>query len=111
MRSYLKKIGYNPDKIQIIPFSGFCGDNTQKHSMNKSLFKGNTLIGSVPDRCVDIVILRTGQVVRVASAMIISECKTVEMHNEALTQAVLGDNIRFNLKGVSVKDIKRGFVC
>ncbi|KAA6354353.1 MAG: hypothetical protein EZS28_050120, partial [Streblomastix strix] len=42
---------------------------------------------------------------------IISECKTVEMHNEALTQAVLGDNIRFNLKGVSVKDIKRGFVC
>ncbi|KAA6357952.1 MAG: putative translation elongation factor 1-alpha [Streblomastix strix] len=33
------------------------------------------------------------------------------MHNEALTQAVLGDNIRFNLKGVSVKDIKRGFVC
>ncbi|KAA6358180.1 MAG: hypothetical protein EZS28_046292, partial [Streblomastix strix] len=38
-------------------------------------------------------------------------CKTVEMHNEALTQAVLGENVGFNLKGEPVKHIKSGFVC
>ncbi|KAA6375361.1 MAG: putative Elongation factor 1-alpha, partial [Streblomastix strix] len=43
--------------------------------------------------------------------MIISECKAVQMHNEALTQAVQGDNVRFNLKGEPMKDIKSGFVC
>jgi translation elongation factor EF-1alpha len=43
--------------------------------------------------------------------MIISECKTVDIHNEALTQAVLGDKVGFNLKGEPVKDIKSGFVC
>ncbi|KAA6318038.1 MAG: putative Elongation factor 1-alpha, partial [Streblomastix strix] len=43
MRSYLKKIGYNPDKIQMIPISGFCGDNMLEHSPNMPWFKGNTL--------------------------------------------------------------------
>ncbi|KAA6390717.1 MAG: putative eukaryotic translation elongation factor 1 alpha 2 [Streblomastix strix] len=52
-----------------------------------------------------------GLIIIVTPAMIISECKTVEIHNEALTQAVLGDNVGFNLKGEPVKDIKRGFVC
>ncbi|KAA6389229.1 MAG: hypothetical protein EZS28_015244 [Streblomastix strix] len=42
-------------------------------------------------------------------AMIISECTTVEIHNEVLTQAVLGDNVGFDLKGEPVKDIKSGF--
>merc|ERR1712054_418263 len=35
----------------------------------------------------------------------------VEMHHEALEQAVPGDNVGFNVKNVSVKDIKRGFVA
>ncbi|KAA6364984.1 MAG: putative Elongation factor 1-alpha 1 [Streblomastix strix] len=39
--------------------------------------------------------------------MITTECKSVEMHNQTLTQ----DNVGFNLKGEPVKDIKRGFVC
>ncbi|KAA6379225.1 MAG: putative Elongation factor 1-alpha 2 [Streblomastix strix] len=33
------------------------------------------------------------------------------MHRGVFTQAVPGDNVGFNLKGVSVKNIKRGFVC
>ncbi|KAA6319529.1 MAG: putative eukaryotic translation elongation factor 1 alpha 2, partial [Streblomastix strix] len=66
-------------------------------------------IGTVRDGCVDIVILRPGQVVRVASAMIWIECKSVEMHHEALTQAFPGDNTVFNLKIISVKDMKRVF--
>ncbi|KAA6357097.1 MAG: putative translation elongation factor-1 alpha [Streblomastix strix] len=67
-------------------------------------------IGTVPVECVIIVILRTGQVVTVTPAMITTECKSVEMHHEALTQAVPGDNAGLHLKGTSVKDIKREFV-
>ena len=33
------------------------------------------------------------------------------MHHEAMTEAVPGDNVGFNVKGLSVKDIKRGNVA
>jgi elongation factor 1-alpha len=33
------------------------------------------------------------------------------MHHEALEQALPGDNVGFNVKGLSVKELKRGFVC
>jgi len=33
------------------------------------------------------------------------------MHHEALTEALPGDNVGFNVKNISVKDIKRGYVC
>jgi elongation factor 1-alpha len=33
------------------------------------------------------------------------------MHHEALQEAVPGDNVGFNVKGLSVKDIRRGNVC
>merc|ERR1712240_422834 len=32
------------------------------------------------------------------------------MHHESLTEAVPGDNVGFNVRNVSVKDIKRGYV-
>merc|ERR1712088_295452 len=35
----------------------------------------------------------------------------VEMHHETLDQGVPGDNVGFNVKNVSVKDIRRGNVC
>jgi len=37
--------------------------------------------------------------------------KSVEMHHESLPEAVPGDNVGFNVKGLSVKDIKRGNVA
>merc|ERR1711898_81255 len=40
-----------------------------------------------------------------------SEVKSVEMHHESLAEAVPGDNVGFNIKGLSVKDIKRGYVA
>jgi len=40
-----------------------------------------------------------------------TECKSVEMHHEKLTEAIPGDNVGFNVKSVSVKDIKRGNVA
>jgi sulfate adenylyltransferase subunit 1 (EFTu-like GTPase family) len=39
-----------------------------------------------------------------------TEVKSVEMHHESLEAANPGDNVGFNVKNVSVKDIRRGFV-
>jgi len=33
------------------------------------------------------------------------------MHHESLPEALPGDNVGFNVKNISVKDIKRGFVA
>ena len=38
------------------------------------------------------------------------QVKSVEMHHESLPEATPGDNVGFNIKNVSVKDIKRGYV-
>merc|ERR1711981_1116615 len=40
-----------------------------------------------------------------------TECKSVEMHHEQLPQAVPGDNVGFNVKGLSIKQINRGNVA
>jgi len=40
-----------------------------------------------------------------------TEVKSVEMHHEALLEAIPGDNVGFNVKGLSIKDIKRGMVA
>merc|ERR1712087_1085447 len=37
--------------------------------------------------------------------------KSVEMHHEKVEEATPGDNVGFNVKNLSVKDIKRGYVC
>ena len=50
-------------------------------------------------------------VVTFAPPMLTTEVKSVEMHHEALPEAVPGDNVGFNVKNVSVKDIKRGHVA
>ncbi|GAU15958.1 hypothetical protein TSUD_41810 [Trifolium subterraneum] len=75
--SYLKKVGYNPDKIPFVPISGFEGDNMIERSTNLDWYK----------------------------------VKSVEMHHEALQEALPGDNVGFNVKNVAVKDLKRGYVA
>merc|ERR1719337_698032 len=42
---------------------------------------------------------------------ITTECKSVEMHHEKVEQASPGDNVGFNVKNLSVTDIKRGYVA
>jgi len=44
LSDYLKKVGYNPDKIPFIPISGWFGDNMIEKSANLKWFKGPTLI-------------------------------------------------------------------
>jgi len=46
-----------------------------------------------------------------APSNVTTEVKSVEMHHESMAEAIPGDNVGFNIKNVSVKDIKRGNVC
>merc|ERR1712070_791892 len=138
---YLKKVGYNPDKINFVPISGFQGDNMIERSTNMDWYKGPTLlealdqcsppvrpsdkplrlplqdvykiggIGTVPVGRVETGVIKPGMNVTFAPNNLTTEVKSVEMHHEALEQAVPGDNVGFNVKNVSVKDIKRGYVA
>jgi len=139
--NFLKKIGYNPEKIPFVPISGWLGDNMLEKSTNLSWYKGPTLlealdsveppkrpsdkplrlplqdvykiggIGTVPVGRVETGILKPGMAVTFAPAGVTTEVKSVEMHHEALTEAKPGDNVGFNCKNISVKDVRRGFVC
>merc|ERR1712087_302013 len=68
-------------------------------------------IGTVPVGRVETGILKPGMVVTFAPNQLSTEVKSVEMHHESLPEAVPGDNVGFNIKNVSVKDIKRGYVA
>ena len=60
---------------------------------------------------VETGIIKPGMVVNFAPPNITTEVKSVEMHHESLPEALPGDNVGFNIKNVSVKEIKRGNVC
>jgi elongation factor 1-alpha len=139
--NFLKKIGYNPEKIPFVPISGWNGDNMLEKSDNMPWYKGFTLlealdsvqepkrpsdkplrlplqdvykiggIGTVPVGRVETGILKPGQVVTFAPSAISTEVKSIEMHHESLPQATPGDNVGFNVKNVAVKDLRRGFVA
>ena len=138
---YLKKVGYNPEKIPFIPISGWLGDNMVESSPNLPWYNGPTLLGALdqiipPKRHVDKPLrlpiqdvykisgigtvpvgrvetgsIKAGMVVVFAPSQVSTEVKSVEMHHETLEQANPGDNVGFNVKNVSVKDIKRGYVA
>merc|ERR1712055_354050 len=116
VRAYVKKVGYNPDAVPMVPISGFHGDNmlekstnmdwwkTQKIDTKGSKFTYETLFDALDN-------INPGTVVNFAPNGPTTEVKSVEMHHEALTEAVPGDNVGFNVKNVSVKEVKRGNVC
>lgn len=68
-------------------------------------------IGTVPVGRVETGILKPGMSIWFAPVGVMSDCKSVEMHHEILTEAQPGDNVGFNVKNLSVKDIKRGNVA
>jgi len=138
---FLGKIGYKPKKIPFIPISGWVGDNMIERSTNMDWYKGKTLletldeikppkrptdkplrlplqdvykiggIGTVPVGRVETGILKPGMVVTFAPVGLSTEVKSVEMHHEQMEEALPGDNVGFNVKNVSVKDIRRGMVA
>merc|ERR1719370_1275561 len=68
-------------------------------------------IGTVPVGRVETGQIKAGMVVTFAPAAVTTEVKSVEMHHETLDAGMPGDNVGFNVKNVSVKDIRRGNVC
>lgn len=141
MGDYLKKVGYNPEKVPFIPLSGFNGDNMIERSPHLGWWKGPTLlealddvvppvrmtdkplrvplqdvykiggIGTVPVGRVETGIMKPNMSVVFAPSGVTTEVKSIEMHHEQLAEAVPGDNVGFNVKNLAVKDLKRGYVC
>jgi elongation factor 1-alpha len=137
---FLTKVGYKGETIPFVPISGWAGDNLIDRSDNMKWYKGPILlealdaiippkrpndlplrlplqdvykiggIGTVPVGRVETGILKPGMTVTFSPAQVSTEVKSVEMHHEQLESAQPGDNVGFNVKNVSVKDIRRGMV-
>ncbi|KAJ2161833.1 translation elongation factor EF-1 alpha [Coemansia sp. RSA 552] len=151
--TFIKKVGFNPVTVPMVPISGWNGDNMLEPTDNMPWYKGWTKttktgsssgktlveaidaveppvrpsdkplrlplqdvykiggIGTVPVGRVETGVIKAGMIVTFAPANVTTEVKSVEMHHEVLTEGVPGDNVGFNVKNVSVKDIRRGNVC
>jgi len=140
VKTHLKRIGFPIAKVSFVPYSGFNGDNLIESSDKLPWYKGGSLletldkieppvrplekplrlplqdvykitgIGTVPVGRVETGIIKPGMLVTFAPAGITTECKSVEMHHTQLEEACPGDNVGFNVKNVSVKDVRRGHV-
>jgi len=73
-----------------------------------------TGVGTVPVGKIETGKMKPGDKVIVLPARtgkgVAGEVKTVEMHHEALKEAIAGDNVGVNLRGVGKQDIARGDV-
>ncbi len=67
-------------------------------------------VGTVPVGRVETGVLRVGDKVVFMPPGVTGEVRSIEMHHQPLQQAEPGDNIGFNVRGVSKKDVKRGDV-
>eukprot|EP00356_Strombidium_inclinatum_P002361 CAMPEP_0170479364 /NCGR_PEP_ID=MMETSP0208-20121228/622_1 /TAXON_ID=197538 /ORGANISM="Strombidium inclinatum, Strain S3" /LENGTH=442 /DNA_ID=CAMNT_0010751745 /DNA_START=20 /DNA_END=1348 /DNA_ORIENTATION=+ len=138
---YLKQVGYKIDTVPFIPISGWVGDNMLDHSDNMTWYKGPYLlealdavkppkrpvlkplrlplqdvykisgIGTVPVGRVETGVIKPAMTVCFGPMGTTTEVKSVEMHHEQVAEAIPGDNVGFNVKGLSVTDIKRGYVA
>jgi len=126
--------------VKYIPLSGWTGENLIEKSDNMKWYTGPTMlealddiqppsrptdkplrlplqdvykiggIGTVPVGRVETGILKPGQGIVFCPANITTEVKSIEMHHESVEEAKPGDNVGFNCKNVSYKDIARGMV-
>ena len=138
---YLKQVGYKVDTVPFIPISGWNGDNMLSLSENMPWYKGPYLlealdaikppkrpilkplrlplqdvykisgIGTVPVGRVETGVIKPNMTCCFGPLGTTTEIKSVEMHHEQVAEAIPGDNVGFNVKGLSVTDIKRGYVA
>ncbi|MEM4729659.1 MAG: translation elongation factor EF-1 subunit alpha [Thermoplasmata archaeon] len=136
----LKNVGYKTDTIAFVPISAYMGDNVAKRSDKMPWYKGPTLVealngftvpekpigkplripvqdvytitgvGTVPVGRVETGVLKPNDKVIFMPSGKVGEVKSIEMHHQALQQAIPGDNIGFNVRGISKQDVKRGDV-
>jgi len=137
----IKMVGYKPDETLFIPVSSLAGDNIKVNSPKTPWYKGLPLIaaldtfkepakptdkplrlpiqdvysisgiGTVPVGRVETGIMKKGMKVSFMPANKDGEIKSIEMHHEEIPQAVPGDNVGFNVRGIGKGDIRRGDVC
>jgi elongation factor 1-alpha len=140
VENLLKASGYNVTKIRFIPVSGWTGENLVKPSTNMPWYKGPTLlqaldefveppkpiekplrlpvqdvytitgVGTVPVGRVETGKIKVGDSVIIMPEGLSAEVKSIETHHTPMEQAMAGDNIGFNLRGVSKTDFHRGSV-
>lgn len=140
VETLLKAVGYDTSKIPFIPTSGWKGDNLVKKSENMSWYKGPTLyealdnfvdppkgldkplrlpvqdvfsitgVGTVPVGRVETGRMKVGDKLVIMPSGLTTELKDIETHHVKMAEAKAGDNIGFNLRGISKKDIRRGDV-
>merc|ERR1712153_172269 len=138
---YLKQVGYKIDTVPFIPISGWNGDNMIDQSENMPWYKGDYLlqsldkikppkrpvlkplrlplqdvykisgIGTVPVGRVETGVIKPNMSITFGPVGTTTDCKSVEMHHEQVAEAIPGDNVGFNVKGLSCSDIKRGYVA
>jgi len=140
VENLLKTVGYNISKINIVPVSGWTGENLVKKSTNMPWYKGPTLlealdqfveppkpidkplrlpvqdvytitgVGTVPVGRVETGKIKVGDSVMIMPEGLTAEVKSIETHHTAMQEAMAGDNIGFNLRGVAKSDFRRGSV-
>ena len=140
VETLLKAVGYDTSKISFIPTSGWIGDNLVKKSENMSWYTGPTLyealdqfidppkgydkplrlpiqdvfsitgVGTVPVGRVETGKMKVGDNLLIMPSGVKAELKTIETHHTPMQEAKAGDNIGFNLRGISKQDIRRGDV-
>ena len=137
----LKMVGFNPADMSFIPTSALFGANISEKSKDTPWYKGPTIlealdqfkspekpttlpmripiqdaytisgIGTVPVGRLETGVMRPGDKVVFMPSGVAGEVKSIEMHHEEIPEAVPGDNIGFNVRGVGKKDVRRGDVC
>ncbi|WP_445476398.1 translation elongation factor EF-1 subunit alpha [Methanococcoides methylutens] len=137
----LGMVGFKADEVPFVPTSAFEGDNITKSSENTPWYKGPSLldclnelkepekpdtlplripvqdaytisgIGTVPVGRVETGVMKKGQKVTFMPSGATGEVKSIEMHHEEVDQAVPGDNIGWNVRGIGKNDVRRGDVC
>ncbi len=140
VENLLKTVGYNITKINVIPVSGWTGENLVKKSTNMPWYKGPILmealdqfteppkpiekplrlpvqdvytitgVGTVPVGRVETGKIKVGDSISIMPEGLTAEVKSIETHHTAMTEAMAGDNIGFNLRGVAKSDFRRGSV-
>ncbi|MBN1133997.1 MAG: elongation factor 1-alpha, partial [Methanosarcinaceae archaeon] len=134
-------VGFKASEIAFIPTSAFAGDNISKSSENTPWYTGPSIlqaldelkqpekpdklplripvqdaytisgIGTVPVGRVETGVMKKGENVVFMPSGAGGEVKSIEMHHEEILQAVPGDNIGWNVRGVGKTDVRRGDVC
>ena len=137
----LKMAGFNTDEVPFIPCAAIAGDNVFNKSENMSWYNGMTLfeaidkiqmppkptdrplrlpiqdvykisgIGTVPVGKIETGVLNAGKTVVFNPSQQTAEVKSIEMHHTMVEKAEPGDNVGFNVRGLSATDIRRGDVA